>query len=354
MNERIEALFVPYSLGLLSPEERQRVEQYVARHPEAENRLANILEDVFTVEVEDIVPMEPAPATRDALFARVDEDVVGQESAARPAPRARSAAPPRHQKSPSFWEWLTGRITMPTLATATLAAVAIVVLGVWANSLAQRVADQEETVAALSAERSALDGQVSQLSDEVSTLREANEQLQQTRTAQESRVANLEMEIGGLQSEIGGLESEVVALQTELSGLEGQNDALLAQIGEQQRVTSLFESPHVHTVALEGTEVTPDAEGQLVVDPASPVALLIISQLPPLDEGLEYQVLLIYGDAHDTGETFRVSTDGQEVVVVEANRAMEGFDHIGISIEPAGGSPQRTGEIVMLAPLPQG
>ena len=39
MNEQIEALFVPYSLGLLSPEERRAVEQYVSRHPEAETRL---------------------------------------------------------------------------------------------------------------------------------------------------------------------------------------------------------------------------------------------------------------------------------------------------------------------------
>ncbi|MBK8429796.1 MAG: anti-sigma factor [Chloroflexi bacterium] len=68
-------------------------------------------------------------------------------------------------------------------------------------------------------------------------------------------------------------------------------------------------------------------------------------------DGAGHQVLLIRDDGHDTAETFTVSTEGNGVLVVHSAEPLNTFTAVGVSIEPAGGSIQRTGEIVLLGNL---
>ena len=59
-------------------------------------------------------------------------------------------------------------------------------------------------------------------------------------------------------------------------------------------------------------------------------------------------MLLVRGSEHDTAETFTVDAGGENILVVKSPSPMSIFDTVGVSIEPEGGSPQRTGEIVLL------
>jgi anti-sigma-K factor RskA len=62
-------------------------------------------------------------------------------------------------------------------------------------------------------------------------------------------------------------------------------------------------------------------------------------------------VLLIRDDGHDTAETFAVDVQGQKALIVHAQAPLDTFTAVGISIEPKGGSPQRTGDVVVLGSL---
>jgi anti-sigma-K factor RskA len=135
-----------------------------------------------------------------------------------------------------------------------------------------------------------------------------------------------------------------------LAELETYSAALEAEIAEIV-ANQPFDSSEVYAVTLPGTEEQPEASAQLVVDPESNTALLIVDGMPALPEDSVYQVLLIRGTEHETAETFRVDTEGEGVLLVHSTEPLQSFDTVGVSIEPEGGSVQRTGEIVLLGSI---
>jgi anti-sigma-K factor RskA len=108
---------------------------------------------------------------------------------------------------------------------------------------------------------------------------------------------------------------------------------------------------NVITVSLKGTEAQPQAQGQLLVNPNSQSAVLVIAGLPPLEAGRTYQVWLIAGGAPVSAGLLTVDQNGQGVFVVTSEEEIGSFNSLGISIEPEGGSPQPTGDIVVLSDL---
>ena len=107
----------------------------------------------------------------------------------------------------------------------------------------------------------------------------------------------------------------------------------------------------VITVSLKGTDVQPQAQGQLIADPNSQSAVLVIVGLTPLEAGKTYQVWLIQGNAPVSAGLLKVDENGQGVLVVSSETAIGSFDALGISVEPEEGSPQPTGDIVVLSEL---
>ena len=301
MNEQIETLFVPYVLGLLTANERRQVDHYVGRNPEAEARLAQLLEERLEDIGDEIEPVTPAPAVREALLTRVITDRSTTVAPAQPTLRAR----------------INARFSLLVTTLAVLGALLLIAGGAWVSSLNQRLAQQDADRDALAAEVDALRGSVQSLETENSALLARGNELAET-----------------------------------VAALESDRASLLAQLNGQADVVNLLSSPTVQTVAVAGTEAQPSASGQLVLDPESGVALLVVSNMAPLAEDLAYQVLLITATGHTTHETFRVNAQGENVLVLHPGQSLLDYDQIGISIEPAGGSRQRTGDIVMLAPLP--
>ena len=84
------------------------------------------------------------------------------------------------------------------------------------------------------------------------------------------------------------------------------------------------------------------------------MAILVVSDLPQLENEEVYQVLLIRGAEHDTAETFSVNAGGAHILVVQSPRPMAIFDQVGVSIEPVGGSEQRTGDVVLVGEIVSG
>jgi len=143
------------------------------------------------------------------------------------------------------------------------------------------------------------------------------------------------------------LNTKISRLQSEISGL---HNTLAAQSNSlEQIIANLPKSPpsNVITVSLKGTDVQPRAHGQLIADPKEQSAVLVISGLPKLEANKTYQVWLIEGDKPVSAGLLTVDENGQGVVIVTSEEAISSFKALAISIEPEGGSPQPTGDIVV-------
>ena len=73
--------------------------------------------------------------------------------------------------------------------------------------------------------------------------------------------------------------------------------------------------------------------------------------LTPLEAGKTYQVWLIQGETPVSAGLLKVDANGQGVLVVSSETPIGSFDALGISVEPEQGSPQPTGDIVVLSAL---
>jgi anti-sigma-K factor RskA len=144
---------------------------------------------------------------------------------------------------------------------------------------------------------------------------------------------------------------EVSCLRGEIAVLE---QGLLAQARtlEQLNVNLPQGAPSaVETIELSGTAVQPEAYGQLLADPGSSTAILVVAGLVPPQSGTVHQVWLIQEDTPTSAGLLTVNADGQGVLLLTAEEPIGSFDALGISIEPEGGSQQPTGDIVVLGNL---
>ena len=149
-----------------------------------------------------------------------------------------------------------------------------------------------------------------------------------------------------------------VALNIQLSRLQNEvsllGDALVAQSNSLEQINAklpqLTDSTVV-TISLRGTSARPDAHGQLIADPNSNSAVLVIAGLGPLEAGKTYQVWLIDGGGPKSAGILTVDANGQGLLILSSELTIGEFNSLGISIEPDGGSEQPTGEIVVLSEL---
>lgn len=147
-----------------------------------------------------------------------------------------------------------------------------------------------------------------------------------------------------LSAQVSRLRNEISALRLALAAQSNQLEQINAQLP--QATPSA-----VITVSLKGTDIQPQAQGQLIADPNSQSAVLVIVGLTPLEAGKTYQVWLIEGDAPVSAGLLKVDENGQGVLVVSSETPIGSFDALGISVEPEEGSPQPTGDIVVLSSL---
>jgi anti-sigma-K factor RskA len=142
-----------------------------------------------------------------------------------------------------------------------------------------------------------------------------------------------------------------LALNAEVGRLRDETAALRRDLARQAEVIAQVSSPGVRVMAIAGTEHQPAARGQLFANPAARSAVLIVADLSPLPEGQVYQFWLIRGETPVSAGTFEVDERGRAVLSVTSDQVVSSFDAMGVSIEPDGGSPQPTGDIVMLSQL---
>jgi anti-sigma-K factor RskA len=116
-----------------------------------------------------------------------------------------------------------------------------------------------------------------------------------------------------------------------------------------QRVRSLENTTQtaLTTVVLQGTEITPQAIGMLVISQDGEYGTLVVDALPVLDKNLQYQLWLIQDGQRTSGGVFSVNSEGYGFLRVSSPNPLSNYSAFGITIEPEGGSPGPTGEKVL-------
>jgi len=105
------------------------------------------------------------------------------------------------------------------------------------------------------------------------------------------------------------------------------------------------------TVFLTGTSDARDAYGTMVIDRDDNHGIMAVRGLTPLDPSRTYQLWLIRGGERRSGGVFAVNPDGYGSLQITVPADFNGFTSVGISVEPAPGSPAPTGPRVMKGSL---
>jgi anti-sigma-K factor RskA len=104
-----------------------------------------------------------------------------------------------------------------------------------------------------------------------------------------------------------------------------------------------YQQIQMPVIALQGTEHAPSAAGTIVISRDGVEGALVVDRLQPLGNQQQYQLWLIKDNIRTNGGVFSVNSGGYATLYVDASVPLTSYDGFGITIEPAGGSPQPTG-----------
>lgn len=103
----------------------------------------------------------------------------------------------------------------------------------------------------------------------------------------------------------------------------------------------------MRAIALQNTTAAASASGFVVMGADGQNGVLIVDKLPPLDGAHEYQVWLVRDAGYTGGPVFSVDETGYRGVRLQAPDSLLSYSAVWVTVEPAGGSAQPTGEQVL-------
>lgn len=311
-----EGQLAAYALGALDPEDSQRVEALLADSPAHREELRRLREVVALLPYA-APAAEPPARLRERLLARVEASRAGQP--AHPAPGQPGHVTTPGQARPARRP--TARWLVPGLVTAL--AVLLLALGSLTLSLGATVARLERANSALGATVASLD-----------------QSLGVTRAHQERLAAQL----AESQRQIGQAEARIAAGELQLAQMS-------ARAAQDEYVIAFVSAPGVATRQLAPADAVALARGEMYMYPGKAGAVVLFSGLPPLQPGQVYQLWLADSASQIAGGTFQVDAMGLAHLVVEAPREVNAFSEVMVTIEPSGGSPTPSSQVVLAGSL---
>jgi hypothetical protein len=131
--------------------------------------------------------------------------------------------------------------------------------------------------------------------------------------------------------------------QQQLAARLNEQEALLAMVGAGQFV-------RVELPAGPAGQAT-NASATVVCNPGQTIGFLQAESMPPLADDMAYQVWLVKGEERVSGGLFQVDSTGLGRLAFEAPEPLGAYDAIGITSEPASGSPGPTSPPVIRGDL---
>ncbi|MGH1362512.1 MAG: anti-sigma factor [Calditrichia bacterium] len=145
-----------------------------------------------------------------------------------------------------------------------------------------------------------------------------------------------------LQTEISQLRSQVAISGKLIERLEGD-------LAEGNRLLTIACAPGLGILAFNGFEGTPDgARGNVLFTPELGRALVVVSEMPQAAEGKDYQVWMLEGSQPIDAGLLKVNSEGQATLNIDTipEDVLSAF---AVTVEPKGGSPLPTGDMLFLA-----
>ncbi|MFK7800906.1 MAG: anti-sigma factor [Anaerolineae bacterium] len=343
------------TLGGLTSSEEAELDKLIAEDPELALEL-QMFSDVTDSLAYLQEPIMPSAKTEEMLFKRVEANAQARFLISPSTTQVFKARIPQKKKLRSVTQIFDNVFRQPSFGVGLVASALILAgltgllgarLGTVSNTNqalrdeldANRVAkaELEQQMVTLNQELDAANGFVTTYENQLTEVLQQNQQLQELAdTAQLSR------------DEVA---TQVAGLLSDNDGLLSRNSALEERIAAQNEILDLFSSVDSEAINIGGTARSPESSATIVFNPNSDVAILLVSDLPQLESEEVYQVLLIRGTEHDTAETFTVNAEGKNILVVKSPSPLSIFDTIGVSVEPVGGSAQRTGDVVLVGEI---
>jgi hypothetical protein len=156
-------------------------------------------------------------------------------------------------------------------------------------------------------------------------------------------------ETARLGTRLDALIAEQSALATQVQTVAARGSDLMDMVKETRYLAYMAAEPGTNVNMLWSEQRTVQARGMMMISPDRTWGILAVLDLPPLPQGQVYQVWLIKGNtAFDVG-TFVVNPfTSQGQVRIQFPVPPDELDAIGITIEPAGGSPVPTSDSVLV------
>ncbi len=164
--------------------------------------------------------------------------------------------------------------------------------------------------------------------------------------------------VGSSESTGGGNGYQVYVIRTDVDGSEvwsnryddlaAQQSLLQRQLQEQTMLVTFLRAGRLDRLELAtATGGLPESRAVLMYQPESPQALLYAEGFPPLSADQVYQLWLVQGETRISGGLFQVDANGYGLLYIDAPLGLGSYDRMGVTPEPAGGSPGPTAPAVV-------
>jgi anti-sigma-K factor RskA len=120
-----------------------------------------------------------------------------------------------------------------------------------------------------------------------------------------------------------------------------------SQQEEENTVQLLLASNARQSIQLPSAQEGSQAGAEILWDPNLTMAMLYARSFPPLQPDQVYQLWLTDNGERESGGLFTVDQNGTGVLVFPITRPLESLDSMGVTPEPAGGSPGPTSSPVV-------
>ena len=335
-----------YALGALEPEEMLAVDAYLNQNRTLLDRLHQA--ELVAAQMAHAAPDVPLPATaKNRLMARVRADLATQNVAEmeagvtpqlagpiRSAPQKRMPTPARSA------DWLAGlrRAFSPIngWAVATgCALVALVIVSLYMGQVQARLRQ--------------VNAQLDTVQGEIDHLQVTNTQLQETNESLQRQLQTNQNQLQQAGAELDALQVQTAKLQVVNTQLQQTNETLQQQAQtDQELLASIAKADPERTVQLPGTEEAPDASGTFYVVSDDNQGLLVLRGLEPLPTDQTYQLWLIPADGPpESAGLLAVQANAPTWLTLPLPANAPDFAAVGVSVEPAGGSPAPTTVVLL-------
>ena len=322
--QEVEELLPGYVLGSLEAEEMLAIDDYLGAQTDLKQKLFELEETMVALAMSTPdVPL--APAIKTGFLAQVQADLGQNTVVSAPKAAATVVQPKRVAERGTFAEWLRNLFGSPApYAVAAVGAFALVlVFGLYALNLSNNLdgaqaalADAEDVQADLAIENQ-------ELASELTVARSENAQLA---------------------TDLSAVESQNISLQNQLMSL--QDEYQQVQFNQQQLEVVSYAT---HSVSMQAHETYPEIRGFFYFGSQQQPGLLVLHGLEKLPDDQIYQFWLVTPDGTQVPHEL-LSVDGPQAPTVKTiglDESTPEFVAIGITIEPAGGSEEPSGIMLL-------